>query len=68
MSNLHRLLVVFPLCALILGVHADDTDVYLNPSVPSGAEPQIMFTLDYRSNLGSTACSGTMRSFAPTVR
>ncbi len=38
---------------------ADDTDVYLNPSVPSGAEPLVMFSLDYRSNLGATACNGT---------
>lgn len=53
------------LCAitLILGlggpVLADDTDIYLNPSVPTGAEPLVMFTLDYRSNLGSTVCNGT---------
>ena len=59
MSNLRRSFFILSLCAVIIGAHADDTDVYLNPSVPSGAEPQIMFTLDYRSNLGSTACSGT---------
>ena len=38
---------------------ADDTDIYLNPSVASGAEPLVMFTLDYRSNLTSAACGGT---------
>jgi len=41
--------------------HADDTDVYMNPGsgLPSGSEPMVMFSLDYRSNLGSTACNGT---------
>ena len=38
---------------------ADDTDIYLNPSVPTGAEPLVMFTLDYRSNLTATVCGGT---------
>lgn len=33
---------------------ADDTDVYLHAQVASGAEPLVMFILDYRSNLGST--------------
>jgi type IV pilus assembly protein PilY1 len=47
------------LLTLVLGTAgADDTDIYLNPSLPTGAEPLVMFTLDYRSNLGSTACSG----------
>ena len=40
-------------------VLADDTDIYLNPSVAAGAEPLVMFTLDYRPNLTSTVCSGT---------
>ncbi len=42
------------------GVHADDTDVYLNPGagLPPGSEPMVMFSLDYRPNLGSTACNG----------
>lgn len=38
---------------------ADDTDIYLNPKVPSGTEPLVMFTLDYRSNLGATVCNGS---------
>lgn len=38
---------------------ADDTDIYLDPSVASGAEPLVMFTLDYRPNLTSTVCGGT---------
>ncbi len=39
---------------------ADDTDVYINASggVPVGSEPMIMFSLEYRPNLGSTACNG----------
>ena len=41
-------------------VRADDTDVYINPGsgLPSGSEPMVMFSLDYRPNLGSTACNG----------
>ena len=38
---------------------ADDTDIYLNPSVVAGAEPLVMFTLDYRPNLTATVCGGT---------
>ena len=39
---------------------ADDTDVYMNPGagLPAGGEPMVMFSLDYRPNLGSTACNG----------
>ncbi len=39
---------------------ADDTDVYMNAGsgLPSGSEPMVMFSLDYRPNLGSTACTG----------
>ena len=38
----------------------DDTDVYLNGGVglPPGSEPMVMFSLDYRPNLGSNACTG----------
>lgn len=43
----------------VLPASADDTDIYLNPSVASGAEPLVMFTLDYRPNLTSTVCGGT---------
>ncbi len=51
------------LAALILtigGARADDTDVYMNPGngLPPGSEPMVMFSLDYRPNLGSTACNG----------
>lgn len=39
---------------------ADDTDIYMNPGtgLPEGSEPIVMFSLDYRSNLGSEACTG----------
>jgi len=39
---------------------ADDTDVYMNPGagLPAGSEPMVMFSLDYRPNLGSNACNG----------
>ena len=39
---------------------ADDTDVYINPGagLPPGSEPMVMFSIDYRPNLGSTACNG----------
>ncbi len=40
--------------------HADDTDVYMNggAGLPPNSEPMVMFSLDYRPNLGSTACNG----------
>lgn len=47
---------------LIIGsARADDTDVYINPGagLPAGSEPMVMFSLDYRPNLGSTACGGS---------
>jgi type IV pilus assembly protein PilY1 len=51
------------LAALIMTIgsaRADDTDVYMNPGngLPPGSEPMVMFSLDYRPNLGSTACNG----------
>jgi type IV pilus assembly protein PilY1 len=42
-----------------LPVFGDDTDIYLNPSVAAGAEPLVMFTLDYRPNLTAAVCGGT---------
>lgn len=38
-------------------LNAHDTDIYSNPT-SSGSEPLILFALDYRSNLGATACGG----------
>jgi len=48
------------LVALSGGVRADDTDVYIKPgsALPPGSEPMVMFSLDYRPNLGATACNG----------
>ncbi|MDH4126505.1 MAG: hypothetical protein OEV69_12825, partial [Gammaproteobacteria bacterium] len=45
---------------VIGSAQADDTDVYLNPGagLPADSEPMVMFSLDYRPNLGSTACNG----------
>jgi type IV pilus assembly protein PilY1 len=38
-------------------VHADDTDLYLrNDDPPPDSEPMVMFSIDYRPNLGSVVC------------
>jgi type IV pilus assembly protein PilY1 len=47
---------------LVLGAglgpaRADDTDIYVNNAPAPGGEPLVMFSLDYRPNLGSTACT-----------
>jgi len=43
---------------------ADDTDIYYGTGdLPEGSEPMVMFSLDWRPNLGSTACSGTECDF-----
>jgi len=48
------------LVVLVGSARADDTDVYMNPGagLPAGSEPMVMFSIDYRPNLGSTACNG----------
>ena len=56
------LIVIFTVLVTMVGTtRADDTDVYMNPGsgLPPGSEPMVMFSLDYRSNLGSTACNGS---------
>ncbi|MEE4164040.1 MAG: hypothetical protein V2I25_16170, partial [Woeseiaceae bacterium] len=60
---IRKALLSASLAALVFatgGAHADDTDVYMNPGagLPEGSEPMVMFSLDYRPNLGSTACNG----------
>ena len=60
--KIQKLLVIVIFTALVTAVgttHADDTDVYMNPgaNLPAGSEPMIMFSLDYRPNLGSAACT-----------
>ena len=46
------------LITLIGTAQADDTDVYINrgAGLPANSMPMVMFSLDYRPNLGSTAC------------
>ena len=61
-TRLAKLSLLASLAALIVAIgtaRADDTDVYMNPGsgLPDGSEPMVMFSLDYRPNLGSTACS-----------
>ncbi|MBT8066747.1 MAG: hypothetical protein KJO09_05870 [Gammaproteobacteria bacterium] len=61
--KLFKSLLSASLATLILVIgsaQADDTDVYINPGagLPAGSEPMVMFSLDYRPNLGSTACGG----------
>jgi type IV pilus assembly protein PilY1 len=58
-----RLLTAAGTALLILAAgtapaRADDTDIYINGSSGQGSEPMVMFSLDYRPNLGSTACQG----------
>ena len=38
---------------------ADDTDIYLSPRGSEVSEPMVMFSLDYRSNLGASASDQT---------
>jgi type IV pilus assembly protein PilY1 len=43
---------------------ADDIDIYYSTgSAIEGAEPMVMFSLDWRPNLGSTACGGSECDF-----
>ncbi len=60
--KLPKISIMLSLAALIFAVgsaHADDTDVYMNPGagMPANSEPMVMFSIDYRPNLGSTACN-----------
>jgi len=62
-TTIRKLTVMAAIAAVVCTAgtaHADDTDVYLNPGsgLPSGSEPMVMFSLDYRPNLGATACNG----------
>ena len=61
-TMIKKIALTTALAALVYTVgsaRADDTDVYMNPGsgLPSGSEPMVMFSLDYRPNLGSTACT-----------
>jgi type IV pilus assembly protein PilY1 len=60
MKNRLLLLLAFAASTVTIGsAYADDTDVYINrgSSLPANSEPMVMFSLDYRPNLGSTACN-----------
>ena len=62
-TKLIKLTLLAALAALVSvtePARADDTDVYMNPGagLPDGSEPLVMFSLDYRPNLGSMACNG----------
>jgi type IV pilus assembly protein PilY1 len=62
--QLRKLSLTAIIAALVFSAgsaRADDTDVYMNPGagLPAGSEPMVMFSLDYRSNLGSAACNGS---------
>ena len=56
-----RFLILTALATLIAAIgtaRADDTDVYINvgSGLPGNSMPMVMFSLDYRPNLGATAC------------
>lgn len=60
MRTIHFLLgFILAIAALTqpITVHADDTDIYLDPGSSEGSEPLVMFSLDYRSNLTNSVCS-----------
>ena len=62
-TQIHKLAVFSLVAALVFSVgstRADDTDVYLRPPTAAapGTEPMVMFSLDFRPSLGSTACQG----------
>lgn len=57
-----KILMTLAIAATTFGfgtVYADDTDVYMNTGsgLPPNSEPMVMFSLDYRPNLGATACN-----------
>lgn len=59
-ASLKSLSVAFVLMATAPGLsRADDTDVYVDNSAtpPPSSQPLVMFSVDYRANLGSTICS-----------
>jgi type IV pilus assembly protein PilY1 len=60
--------IVATLLVLCTGTsQADDIDIYYNTgSSTAASEPIVMFSLDWRPNLGSTACSGTECDFLKT--
>ena len=59
-QSLRAIFTAIIVCALGMSTSApaDDTDIYLTPSVALGSEPLVMFVLDWRPNLGSTVGCG----------
>ena len=58
-SRIRRIIAALALSAIATSTsNADDTDIYLNPTVPTGSEPLVMFVLDWRPNLtASVSCA-----------
>lgn len=61
--------LIFCLATMVLlttanPLRAEDIDIYINPTASTGGDtPVVIFTLDYRSNLGSTACGSNACAF-----
>jgi type IV pilus assembly protein PilY1 len=56
-SKFHTFAAVALLTLFATSVPADDTDIFYGTTVlPPGSEPIVMLSIDYRPNLGSTAC------------
>ena len=49
--------------AASMPTQADDIDIYYGPQSALGSEPLVMFTLDYRPNLGSIVCNSGVCQF-----
>lgn len=62
-QSLRTFLIAAALVATPALTMADDTDVYVDnrASTPPASQPLVMFTVDYRSNLGSTICTAGNR-------
>lgn len=58
-TKLSLFLAIAASTVMIGSAYADDTDVYLNggAGLPPNSEPMVMFSLDYRPNLGASACN-----------
>ncbi|MDX1405808.1 MAG: PilC/PilY family type IV pilus protein [Woeseiaceae bacterium] len=59
-QKLLLMVVVAATTSLFGSAYADDTDIYIDQGnvLPPESLPMVMFSLDYRPNLGSTACNG----------
>jgi type IV pilus assembly protein PilY1 len=60
--KIHKYFLTTVLASLVFAIgtsRADDTDIYRNigAGLPTGSEPMVMFSLDYRPNLGSISCN-----------